>query len=339
VLLFYTAAGWRARRRESADWKELGLVAKEREGDPMTRFQGVIARNFVEQKVDAIMTSDIYTVEEPVDMQFVVDILQKVNCGAVVVNNFQDQIVGIISERDVLLKEIHWGKSTAKDVMTSRVEVIRRTGSIARALHMMCIGGFRHLPVVEKEQFATGILSVKDVAKRIYSLLLQNNAGEECDHVVGERQPIQKYFCSPLSIFSLKPPSCAPLNATVETVIQQLKKTRTGAVVVVDEDHVPRGLFTDRDFILKFAGKELDLSTMPITSAMTDKLVTAESESTIHEAYGTLSDGGFRHLPIVQDGRLVSLISLKDFLDELISDILLELENAQKSKKSKKDRT
>jgi CBS domain-containing protein len=89
--------------------------------------------------------------------------MQDEEIGCVLVNE-GEQLVGIFTERDALMKLA--GRSlegvSVKDVMTGDPVVLRDEDTLAVALHKMAIGGFRHMPIVEGSR-ATGIISARDI--------------------------------------------------------------------------------------------------------------------------------------------------------------------------------
>ncbi len=76
-------------------------------------------------------------------------------------------IIGIFTERDVLLRIVDRGRNPATlplgEVMTAAPETLPEDASIAYLLHRMCVGGFRHVPVVDECGRPVFVVSVKDV--------------------------------------------------------------------------------------------------------------------------------------------------------------------------------
>ena len=78
-------------------------------------------------------------------------------------------LIGIFTERDVLLKIIDSGRNPAtvplRDVMTCEPESLSIDAKFAWALNMMSVGGFRHLPVTDERRWPAFILSVRDIVE------------------------------------------------------------------------------------------------------------------------------------------------------------------------------
>jgi CBS domain-containing protein len=79
------------------------------------------------------------------------------------------KLVGIFTERDVLLRIVDRGKNPAtlplSEVMTPEPEVLSVKSTVAYALNKMTVGGFRHVPVVDEEHRPAFVVSVRDIAE------------------------------------------------------------------------------------------------------------------------------------------------------------------------------
>jgi CBS domain-containing protein len=90
------------------------------------------------------------------------------NIGAVPVVDEAEQLLGIFSERDLLLRvaglcDDYSGRPVA-EFMTTRPETVRESDTLAFALHKMDSGGYRHLPVLRGERLV-GMISVRDLVR------------------------------------------------------------------------------------------------------------------------------------------------------------------------------
>jgi CBS domain-containing protein len=78
-------------------------------------------------------------------------------------------ILGIFTERDVLFRIVHGGRNPAvlplSGVMTPDPECLRDSQTIAEALNLMSVGGFRHVPIVDDRGIPVFVLSVRDVVQ------------------------------------------------------------------------------------------------------------------------------------------------------------------------------
>jgi CBS domain-containing protein len=86
-----------------------------------------------------------------------------------------DRLVGILTERDLLLKLEGSGLSRpVRDLMTPNPEVLHPDDPIVYALHRMSVGGYRHVPLVDERGRPVGMLSVKDIVHYVVSFFVSD---------------------------------------------------------------------------------------------------------------------------------------------------------------------
>ncbi len=102
-------------------------------------------------------------------------------------------------------------------------------------------------------------------------------------------------------------------TATVHDAVQQMIAAMIGSVLVVEEGNLV-GIFTERDVLVRVVGPNRDPMTTPVSYVMTHDPVTAESTTTVQEVIDLHSGKSFRHLPIVDNGRLVGMVSMRDVM-------------------------
>ena len=91
-----------------------------------------------------------------------------------------------------------------------------------------------------------------------------------------------------------------------------MRERRAGSVLVIDEQQRLSGIFTGRDAVRTLAeGKDAAVTTL--AQAMTPDPITITPDSRAIDALRTMSDGGFRHLPVVENGRIWGIVSRVDF--------------------------
>lgn len=101
-------------------------------------------------------------------------------------------------------------------------------------------------------------------------------------------------------------------QATVQDACRCIWERRVGSVLVVDGQQRLIGIFTGRDAVRALAeGKNAKAT--PLSEAMTPNPVTAPPEAHAIDALRTMSNRGFRHLPIVEAGRILGVVSRGDF--------------------------
>jgi CBS domain-containing protein len=99
-------------------------------------------------------------------------------------------------------------------------------------------------------------------------------------------------------------------DETAAEAIRRMLAANAGSVVVCAEN-VPVGIFTERD-VLRLAGGGADFETVSLGTAMTPNPLTISAEDGILEAAQLMGERKLRHLPVVQDGNLVGMVSMRD---------------------------
>ena len=108
-------------------------------------------------------------------------------------------------------------------------------------------------------------------------------------------------------------PITAPPNATVAEASRQMRDRRVGAVLVVDTGARLVGIFTGRDAVARVLAESRDPARTELRAVMTAEPVTLAPGKTAIEALRLMQDGGFRHVPVVDKGRVVGIVSRGDF--------------------------
>lgn len=120
------------------------------------------------------------------------------------------------------------------------------------------------------------------------------------------------------------PPHVGP-DATVVDAADAMRGARVHAVVIVDEDAAPIGIFTERDLLVRVYARGLDPAATPVTEAMTPEPVTLPLDACITYAINRMGLDGLSNLPIVDPtGRLAGLIGVEEVvrhLDEVFTDL------------------
>jgi CBS domain-containing protein len=104
----------------------------------------------------------------------------------------------------------------------------------------------------------------------------------------------------------------APPDTTVVEAAATMVRGGFGSAVVLEGRSVA-GIFTERD-VLRAAASGADLTRSSLSRWMTPDPVTARPEVDSDEAAELMLGGGFRHLPVVESGELVGIVSLRDLL-------------------------
>ncbi|HTL67220.1 MAG TPA: CBS domain-containing protein [Lacunisphaera sp.] len=100
-------------------------------------------------------------------------------------------------------------------------------------------------------------------------------------------------------------------TVTVAEAVREMNLHRIGSVLVMKGTELA-GIFTERDALTRVIAAELDPKTTPITQVMSASVLTIRPEATVQEVMEIFAERRCRHLPVVQEGKLVGLISIGD---------------------------
>jgi len=103
-------------------------------------------------------------------------------------------------------------------------------------------------------------------------------------------------------------------KSTITAAIRTMQAEKVGAVLVPDSGECPVGIFTERDVVRMHAGGDRDFDALTVESRMTCSVVVGKLSMTIDEALGLMTQRRFRHLPVLEDGKLVGLVSIGDLV-------------------------
>ena len=105
-------------------------------------------------------------------------------------------------------------------------------------------------------------------------------------------------------------------STTISAATEMMVRGRFGSVLVM-QGELLEGIFTERD-VLRAVTEAVDLQTETIAGWMTEDPITRGPEADTEEAADIMISGGFRHLPIAEDDRLLGIVSLRDVLSARI---------------------
>lgn len=101
-------------------------------------------------------------------------------------------------------------------------------------------------------------------------------------------------------------------NTPLMELVAKLASLRIGAVLVLDEAGDLAGIVSERDVVKALAAQGPDLQTVQARDVMTANVTTVEPSVSINEAMDLMDRGYFRHLPVVDQGTLVGIVSVRD---------------------------
>jgi CBS domain-containing protein len=121
-------------------------------------------------------------------------------------------------------------------------------------------------------------------------------------------------------------PVTLPVTATVRAAAEAMRDRRVGSVLVTGADGRLAGIFTGRDAVTRLLAEGRDPAATQLAAVMTPDPATLAPESKTIDALRLMAEGGFRHVPVVRDGRPVGIVSRSHFHGEDIDRLEYEQE-------------
>jgi CBS domain-containing protein len=124
------------------------------------------------------------------------------------------------------------------------------------------------------------------------------------------------------SILKSKPDNavhCVGPGETVFDVVQKMAQHNIGALLVTENDQVV-GIVTERDYARKVVLLSRASKSTLVRDIMTSKVIGVRPEQTCEECMRLMTENRLRHLPVMNDGKLVGLVSIGDLVKDIISE-------------------
>jgi CBS domain-containing protein len=132
-----------------------------------------------------------------------------------------------------------------------------------------------------------------------------------------------RILTDPLSALHPGNPPVLPSTAPAAEAIRLMRERRHGSLLVVDAGRLS-GLFTERDVLLKLAGRSVDLERTPVGALMSPEPVTLGEDEPLAHAIHLMAVRGLRHIPILRAGAPVGIVSIRGVLAYLTAQALRE---------------
>lgn len=101
-------------------------------------------------------------------------------------------------------------------------------------------------------------------------------------------------------------------SETVQQACRHMGERRVGSALIIDDQRRLAGIFTGRDAV-RLLAEGNNAAQTPLARAMTPNPITITPDARAIDALRAMSDGGFRHLPVLEEGRLWGIVSRGDF--------------------------
>ena len=151
---------------------------------------------------------------------------------------------------------------------------------------------------------------------------------EECVNCLQDLTPLDRPMASNRverslmedTIASLQPKKPITIRPTtaLASAIQAMLACDIGALLVTSEDGKLLGILSERDLLTKVAGLHDNYANLPVSAVMTANPETVASDNRLNFALHKMDCGGYRHLPVVTDGKPGGMVSVRDMLRHIV---------------------
>jgi CBS domain-containing protein len=114
--------------------------------------------------------------------------------------------------------------------------------------------------------------------------------------------------------------SVAP-DRSVTGLLEDLARHNIGAVVVLDDTDALVGIVSERDVVRRLHERGTDLLTAPVSEIMTTQVVTCGPDESLDSLAAIMTERRIRHMPVVEDGRLIGIVSIGDVVKSRIQQL------------------
>lgn len=109
-------------------------------------------------------------------------------------------------------------------------------------------------------------------------------------------------------------------GTSVAEAVRVMNERNTGSVLVMEQDGTLVGIFTERDVLRRVIDGHLDYDNTPVSRVMSEDVACIRGNTTVEEALVIVNSRNCRHLPVIDDERVVGLISVRDLVNAVVRD-------------------
>ena len=114
-------------------------------------------------------------------------------------------------------------------------------------------------------------------------------------------------------------------DAMLSDIIDKLAQKKIGAIVIVGDSGEVVGIVSERDLIRQLAERGAAALKEPVSKTMTSAVVSCQETSTLDEMMEMMTQGRFRHVPVIEDGSLVGIVSIGDIVKHHVAEVEMEV--------------
>jgi CBS domain-containing protein len=113
-------------------------------------------------------------------------------------------------------------------------------------------------------------------------------------------------------------------SLTIGQAAEMLAERRIGTLIISRDDKTPDGIVSERDIVARIGRSGAACLSEPVSSIMTSKLTTCSRDMPADVVLAQMTEGRFRHMPVLEGGVLVGMISLGDVVKARLSQLAME---------------
>lgn len=253
--------------------------------------------------------------------------LKEAKIGLLVVQD-RNSVVGVISERDFMMKVAEWyhdpdtKKMKVKDIMTPTPYSCTRDTTLDQCVNLVVDHGIRHLPIMEpirslsdpNSMRITGVLSTTDILRKLHALT-RSGMSEQNERLKNRMRKIK--VADVLCHENISKVHRIAQESKVRDAIIMMKRFKIGSIVVTKSiyDHHVVGIFTERDLLLRVLDENDVKLSDPIHKVMTPNPYVVNKSDSLAAACDLMMKRMVRHTPVVDaKGNCIGLISIRNVI-------------------------
>jgi CBS domain-containing protein len=251
--------------------------------------------------VGSIMTVTVATVAADASIADAVEVMKDNGIGSLVVLK-DGSVDGILTETDLLRSVADGVSDDAKvaDTMTSPIVTVEKNLPLLEASKLMEVHGFRRLPVVDEGNLI-GIITETDITRAMESM--------------GIWKKLENVMTTDVVT--------AHKEDTVVDAAKLMTANNIGCVVVTADGRVA-GMLTEKDILVKVLGEKRNPASTLAAEVMGCPALTVNPDFSVYSASKLMQENGFRRLPVVDEGRLVGIVTQTD-LTNVMRSVIIEV--------------
>ncbi|MDZ7814767.1 MAG: CBS domain-containing protein [Planctomycetota bacterium] len=263
-------------------------------------------------KVDQYITDEIVTVGRDTLIKDAMNKAIEAEIEAVIVVDDENRIEGIFTFFDcvrAVAKGYHAGETTVGELMITDVLTSSPGEKLGRMLMRMADHRYKNIPVIDDGKTLLGVLSSYDVQDTTRD---EMDLKDAVDFIDATRTLITGGRWSSLKSVSRTALKVSP-DETVDHVAKKMVQRKVDDAIVVDENEMPLGIFTEKDLCKRVVSRGLLPENTKIKKVMSKRLTALDQTDNLTNAFNKMVQSNIHHMPLLnRNGRVVGSVSYAD---------------------------